>query len=348
MSRIDTLLRLGRYGFKSQRPRSPLMVNFHVTTRCNMRCRHCGDDVWGDPANDLPYPVIEQLSADLGIVPDLALGGGEPFLRGDLPEMCELFCRNNGVRNLAIPTNGFATDPTCAAVEKILDHCPASNVILILSLDGFQPTHDSIRMPGSFGRVMATAERLRAIRERRRNFSFFFNATINNVNWRELPDLARDVRDRFQTHLDFNLLSGNPRDAELQLPSLEEIRRTIDGIYAARETTPMLDCQLGIFRDLILQTLAEQRQVVPCRAGSLAALIDANGDVRSCPVLPVLGNLRRQSFQEIWHSAAARAQHQSIVRGDCTCANDCYVVNSLNNYWKLPVLMLRQRFKSAL
>ena len=34
---------------------------YNVTTRCNMQCRHCGDDVWGDPAHDLPFPVIEQL-----------------------------------------------------------------------------------------------------------------------------------------------------------------------------------------------------------------------------------------------------------------------------------------------
>lgn len=345
MSRISTLLKLCRRGFAHQRPTTPPMVVFHVTTRCNMRCRHCGDDVWGDPANDLPFAVIEKFSADLGTVQDLALGGGEPFLRGDLTEICEIFTHNNGVRNLAIPTNGFATDTISPAVEKILEKCPTTNVALILSLDGFQATHDSIRVHGSFDRVMATAHRFCAIRERHRNFDFFFNATINDMNWRELPELAAHVRGKFNTYLDFNLLTGNPRDSALQLPSQAEIEQTIDGIYATRGSSPMLASQLKIFRDHILRTNAEERQVVPCRAGSLLALVDANGDVRSCTQLPVLGNLRRQSFREIWHSPAARQQHKSIIRGECFCNNDCMVINSLSNYWKLPVLMLKQRLK---
>lgn len=348
MSRINTLLRLCRYGFAHKRPESPLMVAFHVTTRCNMRCRHCGDDVWGDPANDLPFAIIEKFSADLGKVQDLALGGGEPFLRGDLPEICELFVRNNDVHNLAIPTNGYATELICATVEKILDKCPETNVSLILSLDGFQNTHDSIRMPGSFDRVMTTAHRFAPMREQRRNFNFFFNATINNVNWRELPGLAKDVREKFQTHLDFNLLTGNPRDAALQLPTQAQIKQTIDGIYAARNNSPLLTSQLKICRDVILRTNAEGKQIIPCRAGSLLALVDANGDVRSCTVLPALGNLRQQSFQEIWNSFAARQQHKSIIHGECACNNDCYIVSSLNNYWKLPVLMLQQRLKTML
>ncbi len=110
MSRVGTVMKLARCGFPSQRPASPLIVVFHVTTRCNMRCRHCGDDVWGNPADDLPFAVIEQVSADLGPLDDLALGGGEPFLRSDFTEICALFVRNNRVRNLVVPTNGFATD----------------------------------------------------------------------------------------------------------------------------------------------------------------------------------------------------------------------------------------------
>jgi radical SAM protein with 4Fe4S-binding SPASM domain len=199
-------------------------------------------------------------------------------------------------------------------------------------------------MPGSYERVMVTARRFLDLRERHSHFSFYFNATVNELNWRELPALAAHVEEQFHTFLDFNLLTGNPRDAAVGLPSPEETAATIDAIYAARKTSPLPASLTKVYRDVLLRTKTEGRQVVPCRAGSLIALIDANGDVRSCPLLPVLGNLRNQSFREIWQSPAAKAQHQSIVRGDCTCDNNCYIISSLNHCWRLPFFMLRQRF----
>jgi len=346
MSRISTLLRLLRWGFAFRRPNSPPILAFHVTTRCNMRCRHCGDDVWGDPADDLPLEVIKNFSANLGDIQDLAIGGGEPFLRRDLPEICESFARNNNVRNLCIPTNGFATEIICNTLERILSACPDTNIAVSLSIDGFRDTHDSIRMRDSFDRLLSTASQLCEIRNRNQNFSFFFNSTINNLNWRELPELAKHVRDKFQTHLDFNLLTGTPRDVTIKLPTQEETTQAVDGIYAARHTSPLLSSQIRISRNYILRTNAEGRQIVPCRAGSLIAIVDANGDVRSCTLLPALGNLRKQSFSDIWQSSSAKRQHKWIVSGGCSCNNDCFVVNNLNNYWKLPFLMLRMELKS--
>lgn len=345
MSRKDALVRLCKYGFPSRRSTSPLVLFYNVTTRCNMQCRHCGDDVWGDPANDLPFPVIEQLSRDLGPLHEVALGGGEPFLRSDLPEICALFVRNNAVRNLCIPTNGFATGLICDKVREILARCRDVNVSLVLSLDGFQATHDNIRMPGSFDRVMETAGRLAELRTAHANFSFFFNATISGLNWRELPELARFVREKFAANLDFNMLTGTPRDSAVQLPALVDLEKTVDQIYAARDNTPAQDNWFRVYKEINLRTNVEKRQVIPCRAGSLIALIDANGDVRACAQLPPLGNLRDQSIREIWSSAKARQQHQAIIRGGCACNNDCYIIYSLNYYWKAPLLMLKQRFK---
>ena len=278
---------------------------------------------------------------------EVALGGGEPFLRRDLPEICALFVRNNGDQNLCIPTNGFATDLICSKVQEILEQCRGINVSLVLSLDGFQTTHDDIRMPGSFERVMATAEKLAELRKSHANFSFFFNATISVLNWRELPELARFVRNKFNANLDFNMLTGNPRDAAVQLPPLDDLEKTVDQIYAARDNTPAQDNWFRVYKEINLRTNVEKRQVIPCRAGSLIAVIDANGDVRACSQLPPLGNLRDQSIREIWNSTAARQQHRAIIGGGCACNNDCYLIYSLNYYWKAPLLMLRQRLKSG-
>jgi MoaA/NifB/PqqE/SkfB family radical SAM enzyme len=195
---------------------------------------------------------------------------------------------------------------------------------------------------------METANRLSALREQHPNFNFLFNATINNLNWRELPSLAKYVHDKFQTNLDFNLLSGNPRDAVLRLPTQEELEQTIKGIFASYDNSPLEASRLKVCHDIILRTNAEGRQIIPCRAASIIAMVDANGDVRSCPLLPVLGNLRNESFQKIWQGQATKSQHKVISHGGCACNFDCLIVNSLNYYWKLPGLVLQQRLKDLM
>ena len=346
MSRAHQLKQIFRYGIAGSRPKSPASLIYHITTRCNMACRHCSDDVWGNPELDLSLDEIERFAASLGPIDSLALGGGEPFMRKELADICKLFVSHSQVRTITIPSNGFTPELICSTVTRILDECPETALGISLSLDGFQETHDNIRMPGSFDRVMQTGEMLRHICNEHPRLSLTFNATISTVNQQELPELARHIHQRFQAELQFNVISGNPRDPAVTLPSRNELQQTIDGIYAARDLPAITAGFLNCYRDAVLSTIFNgKNQHIPCKAGSLLCLVDANGDVRSCPMLPPLGNLRENSFQTIWNSPAALKQHRSIKRGACRCTNDCFTGMSLLYYWKLPLLIVWQILK---
>jgi MoaA/NifB/PqqE/SkfB family radical SAM enzyme len=310
-----------------------------------MACRHCSDDVWGDAARDLTLDEIEKLSLSLGHIDTVALGGGEPFMRTDLADICRLFVTNNGAQTINIPSNGFTPEHISATTKKILSVCPETPLGISLSLDGFQETHDLIRAPGSFAKVLETGHILHDLCSSQPKLSLTFNATISTLNRQELPELARFVRRKFQSDLQFNIISGNPRDPSVTLPTRSELHQTIDEIYAARETSPVTAGFLNSYRDAVLGTIFDKGDmVVPCKAGSLLCLIDANGDVRSCPLLPPLGNLREKSFHDIWNSPDAARQNSSIKRGACRCTNDCFTGMSLLYYWKLPLLMTRHIF----
>jgi len=346
MKKITSLLRLIKFGFVGWRPASPPTLIFTTTTRCNMACRHCGDDVWGNPDDDMSFEEIEKFCNDLGNLEAVSLGGGEPFLRKDLADICALFYEKNGTRLISIPSNGFATDTICATVHNILKKCPEATLNMMLSLDGFQRTHDNMRMPGSFTRVIETAHRLTELKKENPRLTLCFNSTITGDNWQELPELAKFVRDTFQCNLEFNILTGNPRDTDCKIPSLSDLEQTIDAIYAVHDVTPLTLNHHQIYRDVVLNTNLEKRQIVPCRAGSLVCMVDANGDVRACSLLPPLGNLRVNSFQSIWHSETAKQQYRSICKGACSCNNDCFIRISLMHYWKLPFYMLQKLIKS--
>ena len=342
MKSLTRMSRILRYGFPQRRPQLPLLVIFHITTRCNMACRHCGDDVWGDPKNDLSLEEIAKFSADLGTIESLALGGGEPFLRPDLTQICRLFARNNHVSTISIPSNGFAPDSICLAVQSILEACPKLGLNIMLSLDGFQETHDAIRTAGSYSRVLETARRLKTLSTSFPLLSLSFNSTINNRNWQELTSLSKYVSSEFQARLEFNIISGNPRDSALTPPPRKELEQTINGLLNSAGTSPLRGLYNELYQEVLLKANDKNRQVIPCRAGSLVSLIDANGDVRACPFLPALGNLRYETFHNIWHGHQASKQFRSIIGGGCACNNDCFIRISLMNYWKLPMLLMQR------
>ncbi len=348
LNRAQYLRRLLKFGFPRIRPTSPPFLNFNVTSNCNMSCRHCDNDTWHDPSSDLTYEEIKKFSHGYGPVEIVALGGGEPFLRKDLVEVVELFVNINGARNLNITTNGFETESICSMVRQILDKCPGSKLDIALSLDGFQPTHDDIRRPEAFSKAMGTARRLKAMSEDNKRLNICFNATVHNSNFRELPALARFLREEFQANLNFSVLVGTPRDTTLELPSESDLKQTIDGINATREISSITSDFLKVYNEVLLKTKNEERQVIPCRACSLISVIYANGEVLGCTEHPALGNIRDASFQEIWHGLKARKLYKSICSGACNCTNICYLMPSLTSYWKFPFLLLHQRLKRNL
>lgn len=77
-----------------------------VTKRCNLNCSYCGADCEKD--SELTKEQIEKLVrafARLGIT-KVRLTGGEPLVRSDICEIAERISRINGIKKLALTTNG--------------------------------------------------------------------------------------------------------------------------------------------------------------------------------------------------------------------------------------------------
>jgi cyclic pyranopterin phosphate synthase len=87
-------------------------LRISVTDRCNMRCRYCmpeAEYVWLPRASILTFEEIDRLTGictRLG-VEKIRLTGGEPLLRPNLAALVGLLARHEGVRDLALTTNGL-------------------------------------------------------------------------------------------------------------------------------------------------------------------------------------------------------------------------------------------------
>jgi len=104
--------------------RRPLRnLRLSVTDRCNLRCQYCMPEenyVWLPREDILQFEEIEQLvDVFLGLgVDKVRLTGGEPLLRRDLPDLVARLARREGIRDLAMTTNGVLLAANAADLKR--------------------------------------------------------------------------------------------------------------------------------------------------------------------------------------------------------------------------------------
>jgi MoaA/NifB/PqqE/SkfB family radical SAM enzyme len=324
---------------------APRWLTLNVTGACNMRCRHCEAPNFNHSGKDLTLDEIRALSRQLGALDAVGLGGGEPFLRRDIDEIAVAFGRGNRASTINLATNGSFPERVSAKTQSIVEQCPETRLVVVVSLDGFEKTHDEIRQAtGAFEGASETGRRLVALRARFPNLEFVFNATLHAGNYTELPSLAGWVEREFRTSLEFNVMSGEPRDGSMSLPEGEALESAVDALFEAGSRKDSRG-YLEVFRQLRQEMLRRRRFPVKCQAGNLAAIVFANGDVHACPLRPAMGNLRERSFQEIWTGAEARKEFREIRAEQCACTDDCFLSISMSYSVKAGVLMARSMLR---
>ena len=78
-----------------------------------------------------------------------------------------------------------------------------------------------------------------------------------------------------------------------------------------------------------VKTAREDRQVIPCTAGRLAAVIYANGDVASASSTRRSAISGSNTFREIWASESARRLRESIANRECHCTTEVFMWPSI-------------------
>lgn len=312
----------------------PFMVVF-VNSICNLTCEHCF--YWRNlnQRDDLSYAEFEKLSRELGRFENLNLSGGEPFIREDLAAVCSLFLENNGVQQIYIPTSGYFTDRTRTQLEQMLRSRSLRLLACELSLDGMPEYHDRFRgNPKSFEKAMQTYEMLAQLQKTDARLRIHSVGTATHENIDELRRLTKYLHDRCPAmdHHNLAVIRGDRKNPSLKTPDLprySELYRYVRSVWRDREQG-----RYGAIVEPLLQwakrkTLETGSQYVPCTAGRLTGVVYANGDVGVCEIHPPLGNLRRQSFFEIWESEAARRLRASIAAKECHCTTEVFLWPSI-------------------
>lgn len=332
-------------------------VIFFVTSRCNAACETCFYHEELNQKGDLTFAQIEKMSLTMPQITDLWLSGGEPTLRKELPEIIDLFHRNNGIRRLIIPTNALIKDRAFDVVESALGRNPGiEELYLNIALDGYGETHDRIRgVPGNWEKTLAAIEHLYPLKKR---FGDRFRLNVNTVicasNYLELGKLSEFLWENFR--LDgqyFNIIRGETKAGEPvkevppeSLPGIYRHAAELTTRYAARmfadddsqkrfvKTAAYVGTILTHYRHQHSNFERPSEWSFPCTAGETIAVVDYNGDVRACELLGKFASLGEfeYDFSELWRSNARREEVAKIDGGkSCWCTHVCFIHSSLQH-----------------
>lgn len=344
------------------RPGRLVQLTYLVTDRCNLRCPFCfragHDDA---PAGELSLAEIARLAPSLGRPYWLLIGGGEPFLRPDLAELCRALLKGARPAILTIASNGSLPEETLRQTQAILEHARGTMVVVKLSLDGPGARHDELRgWPGGFAKVMETYALLRGLRERNRGgLELGFNSLLTPQTLAGLPELLAQVA----------ALPGRPAHTlslarGARVPAGFKAVAPADYLAAARRLEAQARASgAGRYRfrgaglkamldealhRLIHQALATGRRPLPCLAGRRSLVLEPDGEVRLCEVLEGeegrLGNLREfgLDLRRLMAAPRARAALAAMRRGGCFCTHECnLLVNLVAGPRLLPALARR-------
>jgi AdoMet-dependent heme synthase len=318
----------------SPKPSPPFLV-FFINSICNMKCEHCFYWTSLNKKDDLTKDEIFALSESLGNIENLNLSGGEPFLRPEFAEICTKFIKQNRVRQIYVPTNAYFTERTVNAVVETLKNEDLDLFVVELSLDGMPNFHDTFRVAkNSFKKAMETYDALEEIQKRDPRLRIHCISTATDVNMGQIRQLSTYLYQRCpgMDHHNLAIIRGDRKNPQLAAPLIEEynsLYEYIKGLWAPRE-----EGRYGSIVEPMLQwakteTLKQQRQLIPCSAGKMSAVVYANGDVGVCEIHDPIGNLRNSSFPDIWKSQAAKTLRKSIANRECHCTTEVFMWPSI-------------------
>jgi radical SAM protein with 4Fe4S-binding SPASM domain len=287
------------------RPPLPKVFVLELTRGCNHRCLYCYA-VWGAAS---PAPQGGQVEMSSGEIKEIitnlqqetalehiALSGGEPLLRPDLPEILS-FLRERDITPLII-TNG-----TLLTEERVAATMVGGNYEITL-LSYRREVHD--HLAGRRGAWDAAVAGMANVRQAEGNLVSVFVATkFNYMDLFKTAELAIALGAKVLMFNRINLGAHNLHLADQLLPTPGMIAENLDMLEELGEKYG-LHIVITVVIEPCVVDIRKYKNIhfswCPLAGENSYFTIDPSGNVRICNHSPVvLGNLHRDRFRDIYY-----------------------------------------------
>lgn len=294
-------------------PSLPYHMVWISTNACNAKCIHCSTDALKAYNNELTTQEVKDMFsefASLGIF-DIAISGGEPFVRKDILEILE-HIKSLGLK-VGIGSNGSIIN------NSILNKLREIEIDRIqFSLDGLEFTHDKVRSwTGLYKKTVNSI--LSAL-------SFGLNVhvcfTVHKYNYQDIDSV-----------IDLCLLWGVKRfnlsrivptgRGEESLDLSNELWKKISTNFEKKRKlfSNQMEFSTHLSQQIIINSdLNCQDSYIGCQAGIGQGCVDSRGQVYPCVLLPIeIGNIRDNSFEYIWKNSEVNKalKNRENLKGEC-------------------------------
>lgn len=318
----------------------PIAMSIDVIENCNYRCKHCYIKYsFNESSNNyVSFKELDDLFTQLGKygVASVNLTGGEPLLRDDIVDIIKSAKRNN--LYCCLKSNGFFLNENLIhTFEDIgLDE-------VVLSIYGM----DNNEYQSVTGYSLASEKRV--FEQLVKNIQHLISSRVkvelryvllkhNYKSYGRFVEMCNRIglkKGQYDFIIDINpdnisdkITSSNGMDVEQQEEFLREL--------------------YSLDKDDFNLKYSSSYKYEKCLVGKHLLHIKCNGDVYPCPNFPiVIGNIKKQSFKEIWELSPILNRLRDLPEEDFDCnacddRNKCYhicmgaiyVWNNCNSYQK--------------
>lgn len=285
----------------------PLCVHMDLTMRCNELCVHCYRVIERRP--EMATGEVKEVLAELARAGTLYLtfSGGEIFLRQDLFELIEHAKRLRF--DVRLKSNALLITP--AKAERLRALGVRQVDISIYSAD--PEIHDAVtKVKGS---LEGTMQGIACLKDA--GITVKLSCPLMKQNIATYPEV-RALAERLGTLCGFDPMITAKNDGDSSTVT-HRIQRK-DFLRVLQD--PLLNPDLGKSAEPAAWSVRPDLDEIPCGASHNACYINSYGDVQPCVALPIVcGNVREESFEEIWRRSTKMGEVRSIrIRNLHTCS----------------------------
>ncbi|MBQ7645706.1 MAG: radical SAM protein [Clostridia bacterium] len=276
------------------------ILQWHITHRCNLRCKHCYQDEFKEEMSstliDETFDKYIRFIGSNGYSGHVYLTGGEPLVHPDFFRLVEKI-KKRGLP-LTVLTNGTLVDRDAANRMKWI----GVDVVQV-SLDGTKEIHDGIRGNGAFERAL---DGIDCLVSQKIHVIVSFTAQKTNIkSFKSLAEVCKEhgVKKLWWDRVVIESSGGNDglSLSTSEFKKMSSLAGKLREKYMRPDGSSLVSCE----RSLQFLGCADGCRKYTCHAGKDMLIITADGSVMPCRRLPfVIGNIKDGEIADIFASSS--------------------------------------------